>query len=139
MSDVPVCMWKTGLEERPNIIIISLYCDINKSAMGEVEAVIKYCVDNQFPVIIGAYSNSHSELWGCSKNNVRGTAFEEFICSEDLSICNISSKPTFKTCRASSIIDVTLVHLSLYDLIKEWNVSNDDFCSDHKCINSKWI
>jgi hypothetical protein len=87
-----------------------------------------------FLVIIGADSNSHSELWGCSENNGRGTAFEEFICSEDLNVCNTGCKLTFKTFKASSIIDVTLVHFSRYDMIKEWQVSDDNFCSDHKCI-----
>jgi hypothetical protein len=48
-SNVVACLWKTSLKECPNIVIISLCCDIHKSAMGEVEAIMNIVWTINFP------------------------------------------------------------------------------------------
>jgi hypothetical protein len=44
----------------------------NKSAIVQLEAIMKYGIYNNFPMIIGVDSNSQSELWGSSEINMEG-------------------------------------------------------------------
>jgi ribonuclease HI len=134
-KDVAACIWKTGNKEFPEIVLISVYADINKEAVpAELAEIIKYCEDRGLPSISCIDSNSHSEVWGCLENNARGDAYEEFMGVNNLSILNIGQCPTFETSRAKSIIDISLAHYDIYDRISDWKVSKKDFCSDHKCI-----
>jgi ribonuclease HI len=134
-QDVVAVIWKTGYARYPEIIVVSVYADINKDAVPmELINITKYCGDNNLPLVLGADTNAHSSCWGCSENNSRGDEYELFIASNNLSILNVGSLPTFQTTRASSIIDVSFVTYDLYDLVQEWRVSEEDFLSDHKCI-----
>src|SRR5712671_6366246 len=43
-SDVAACIWKTGNKSVPEIVLISVYADINKKAVpAELAGIIKYC------------------------------------------------------------------------------------------------
>jgi hypothetical protein len=134
-NDIAACLWLTGQEEVPEIIIMSIYFDINKEVIScDVTRLLDYAELKQLPVILGADSNAHSKLWGCEQNNARGNDFEEILSRWNLSINNIGLVPTFQTVRASSIIDVTLTSYTLFDRILGWEVSEKNFDSDHKCV-----
>jgi Reverse transcriptase (RNA-dependent DNA polymerase)/Endonuclease-reverse transcriptase len=134
--DVASCLWKTGDDCFPEIVLVSVYADINNASVPrELELVTNYCGMRNLPCIIGADTNAHSVLWGCQINNTRGDDYEVFMANNDLSVLNEGNTPTFKTVRAQSIIDVSLVHYSLYELIHEWHVSMDDYKSDHRCLS----
>ena len=134
--DVAACLWKTGADIFPEIVLVSVYADGNNASIPpELENVLNYCRRRNLPCIIGADTNAHSVLWGCEINNTRGNDYEAFLAGNDLSVLNVGTTPTFKTVRAESIIDTTFTHYSLYDYIDDWNVSLDDFKSDHRCIS----
>ena len=104
--------------------MISVYADINlNSVLAELERITNYCGLRNLPCIIGVNTNAHSVLWGCQINNSRGDDYKSFLANNNLSILNVGNIPTFKTVRAESIIDVSLVHYSLYDYIIDWHVS----------------
>ena len=122
------------------LVICSSYQDIN---LPEVINNIDNCVVKAKAInkdlIIGADSNSHSQLWGCESNNHRGDVFEDFIALNNLTVCNWGNKPTFEAPRgqtiAQSIIDITLVTLPLADRVRHWTVHDETFMSDHKLIS----
>jgi hypothetical protein len=116
MDDLAVCRWLMGDEENPVVIVILYYADITlKPVPKELDKVLVYCESNYLPVLIGADMNVHSSLWGCQYNNCSGDTFEETSCQYSLTICNVGATLTFVTTRASSIIDVTLVHFTICD------------------------
>ena len=89
------------------------------------------------PIVIGMDSNAHSKaLWGSSDTNARGLTLEDFVSTFNLVVLNTGSTPTFKTCRAESVIDVTLVNQEAYNLlqIKNWKVDESISFSDHRYI-----
>jgi hypothetical protein len=115
MDNLAVCRWLMGDEENSVVIVISYYVNITlKPIPKELEKVLVYCKSNSLPVLISADTNAHSSLWGCQYNNRRGDIFEETV-SILLDICNVGATPTFVTSRASSIIDVTLAHFTIFD------------------------
>ena len=134
--DVASCLWKTNSLQFPELIIISVYSDITKDTISpELQALVQYCGSTKTPYIIGADTNSHSVLWGCIENNSRGDDYEDFIASHGIGLLNQGSLPTFQTSRASSIIDISLIHYQIHDLAHNWVIDTDDFLSDHKCIS----
>ena len=71
-------------------------------------------------------------------SNTRGEIFEDFITSNNLSVCNIGSKFTYDCPTGQTIIDVTLASNKLTDRITEWKVHDEDYFSDHKLISFKF-
>ena len=137
--DVTTCLLKTGDPMYEEIYFVSAYMDILFNAKdfipSELNKIIKYCKDNNKPLIINADSNCHSVLWG-PETNPRGELMEEYIMDNDLIIQNIGNAPTFVTNRGCEIrtnIDVTLT--KNFDEIKDWKVSETITLSDHKEIN----
>jgi len=137
-QDQAVCMWNTGNNEFPKIIVSSVYCDIKKPMISqELSKLIDFCNVNSYPVILCMDSNAHSSVWHCSENNARGDDLEEFLLQGCLSVANLGSHPTFQTVRASSIIDVTCTSDSISDRIKDWHVMHETLGSDHYGISFK--
>jgi hypothetical protein len=135
MDNLAVCRWSMGDEENHVVIVILYYANIMlKPVSKELDKVLVYCRSNSLPVLIGADTNVHSSLWGCQYNNRREDMFEETACQYSLTICNVGATPTFATTRASSIIDVTMIHSTICDQIKEWTVLKETFHFDHCCI-----
>jgi ribonuclease HI/retron-type reverse transcriptase len=136
--DVVACIWKSESEDFPEIVLISVYADGTTATISqELSKVTQYCYDMHLPTILCCDTNAHSTIWGCPENNSRGDDFEEYIAANSLSVLNTGSVPTFQTVRAESIIDVSLVHYHLYDLVTDWRVSEEELFSDHKCIEFK--
>ena len=134
-KDVVACLWKTDNGMYPEIILISVYSDINKETIPvEVIRIMKYCTERRIPCIMCSDTNAHSTCWGSLENNIRGDDYEMFIALNNLTILNIGSLPTFETTRASSVIDVSLVHQDIYEFASAWRVSEVDYFSDHKLL-----
>lgn len=134
-KDVSACLWKTGLQDCPVIVLISVYSDINLPAVStDLIKLVSYCVCSNYLYIIASDTNAHSTLWGCDQNNIRGDKYEEFLCKYHLNLLNVGNTPTFQTCRASSIIDISLTHSLIFDRFKDWSVLQEDYHSDHKLI-----
>ena len=92
----------------------------------ELKNLINYCRTHNFQLILGADSNSHSNLWGPEPKRrcTRGEKLEEWILQEGLEIHNVGEIPTFENKRCSSNIDITL-SMGLDFTLSDWCVSED--------------
>lgn len=99
------------------VYIASAYLDINYSATPQIlRNLIERCEVERIPLILGMDANAHSPLWGCDESNPRGEDLESMIAEHNLTVLNSGSIPTFKTTRAESIIDVTVINSAAYNL-----------------------
>ena len=107
--------------------------DILKPVISDtIKRAVTYASNNDFALIIGCDSNTHSFLYG-NDSNKRGEDLEEFITQSGLRGENIGSTPTFQTSRASSCIDVTLTK-GVPGRLNNWRVNTDYNGSDHHTI-----
>ena len=117
------------------IMICSSYQDITTEAVGNLEACMEYARKNKKDIIIGTDSNSHSQLWSSRTTNKRGESFENFISLNGLVVCNRGNANTYECPTGKSIIDITMATTKIADNIKNWEVLQEDFLSDHKMIS----
>jgi hypothetical protein len=77
-SDTTYCCWETVSPLIKQIIIISVYWNINTNLIpSKLIYSVKHCIDNNIPYICGMDSNAWSSLWGCTTENERGETMEE--------------------------------------------------------------
>jgi ectoine hydroxylase-related dioxygenase (phytanoyl-CoA dioxygenase family) len=80
-------------------------------------------------------NNSRSTTWYDVLTNSRRKVLEEFFASNQLHIINEdSTKTTYHSNRGSSNIDLTIVNNQMLAAIKDWEISEEESCSDHKII-----
>ena len=134
--DTAVGLWKTGNNNIPEIIVVSVYMDILLPGVWPAvfERLLDHCERKKKEVLICGDTNAWSTLWGSREMNKRGEALEDLIFTKNLIILNKGSQPTFITCRATSLIDVTMATMEAANIIREWRVHPDDFSSDHRLI-----
>jgi len=118
--------------------VSSVYLDITIPTRNQkMVDMIDRCENEGIALILGMDSNSHSVLWGCQESNTRGVEMEDLIAEKNLRVVNVGITPTFKTCRAESIIDVTLMNSTAMSKleVEEWRVVKDPpSFSDHRYI-----
>ena len=78
-------------------------------------------------------SNSRSTIWHDSQTNSRGKTLEEYLTSRDLHIMKRVSLPDTSH-RGSSNIDLTIINNRLLKNFNDWEISEDESCSDHNLI-----
>ncbi|XP_014249818.1 uncharacterized protein LOC106666849 [Cimex lectularius] len=100
----------------------------------ETEDLVQYCRHKNLQLIIGADANSHNEVWNSTNTNKRGEKLLEFLITNDLSIINKGSEPTFVTNRRPEVIDITLFTRCVSNRIVNWAVSEEISNSDHRHI-----
>ena len=118
----------------------SVYLDINFDVDPPILLrLIDKCKEKGFPLVISMDSNAHSPMWGCEEENLRGKDLGDLINSKSLMVLNEGTEPTFKTIRAESIIDITLINApAIQNLsITEWRVDTSPSFSDHRYIKFK--
>jgi ribonuclease HI len=137
-GDLATGLWKTGLDELPEIFVCSAYMDITYQSVWPplLERLLRYCTRRGKEVIIYADTNAHSSLWHCEDTNARGEKLEELINSFNLAVCNIGNHCTFFNRRAATIIDVTIATPAVAGLIRNWRVDTRVTGSDHHFISS---
>ena len=65
-------------------------------------------------------------------DNTRGRILEEFLSINQLHILNEDSDyTTFSSTRGSSNIDLTIVNTQLLRTVNDWEIWDQDSCSDH--------
>jgi hypothetical protein len=80
-------------------------------------------------------SNARSTTWHDHITNHRGRILEEFLVSVQLHILNEDSNlTTYLSRRGSSNIDLTVTSNSILRAVEDWEVSNQQSCSDHSFI-----
>ena len=75
-------------------------------------------------------------MWDCKETNKRGEEFEAIIINQDLTVMNEGKEKTFKTIRAESIIDITVInrYALQYLCMSSWYVDNKPSFSDNRYI-----
>ena len=85
--------------------------------------------------LIAVDSNSRSSLWHDIITNERGRNLEEFLLSQQLYILNEESlQTTFRSTRGASNIDITITNGELLSTVTDWEISDQESCSDHSII-----
>jgi len=114
----------------------SIYLDYNdpiENSIKTIEKIVKFTKGAKF--IIAIDSNSRSTTWYDVLTNSRGEALDEFFASNQLHIINEdSTKTTLHSSRGSSNIDLTIVNDQMLAAIKDWEISEEESCSDHNII-----
>lgn len=89
-------------------------------------------------LMILADTNARNKLWHDEINNDRGKKLEEFLTVNSLFIRNTNiGIPSFETARGRSWIDLTISNHILLGHITDWNIGEEESCSDHKLISFK--
>lgn len=103
--------------------------------------LVEYCKVNKLELLLGGDVNAHSTDWYCDHTDSRGEKFSSFCIQHQLQlIIDDKEKPTFKAregARASrgTIIDLTIATAGVAEIIHNWEVSDEDFGSDHNAIH----
>ena len=133
--DVMTCLWETGQNAHPRLMLISAYWDITHREIPiKLTNTIEYCQHNSIPYLCSMDTNAHSTLWGCAQDNPRGMLMEEFIVGMGADILNRGAQPTFINSRSSSIIDITFSDPTLTDRCRNWRLHEAPSQSDHVAI-----
>jgi hypothetical protein len=86
-------------------------------------------------VLIAADSNSRSVSWHDTLTNRRGRILEEFFVSKQIHTLNEESKyANFRNCCGANNIDITAISNQLLNTVVEWEISEQESCSDHNII-----
>jgi hypothetical protein len=118
------------------IFAASMYLDITEEIdekTAKVDEILQY--NNGSGIIIAMDSNSRSTGWYDNITNARGKTLEEYLISGDLHIMNEESeRTTFQSRRGRSNIDLMIVNNRLLKKLNDWEISEDESCSDHNII-----
>lgn len=71
---------------------------------------------------------------GEKKATPRGRAMADFIAAHDLRILNEAGEPTWRRGPSRSVLDLTLANSRLGKYNIEWEISDDEYLSDHRNI-----
>jgi len=85
-------------------------------------------------LIVGCDANSHRTSWGSTNINNRGESLFNYIMANGLDIMNRGNKPTFFISNRQEMIDITIATVYVGNCIKDWHVTVEVSCSDHRYI-----
>jgi hypothetical protein len=123
---------------RPREIILgSAYLPYDDAVLPppeELEKLVMGCRSQGTHLIIGCDANSHHTSWGSTDINRRGESLFNYIMANGLDIVNRGNRPTFVTSNRKEVIDITIATLYAGNLIKDWHVTEEVSCSDHRYI-----
>jgi hypothetical protein len=124
------------VSDKAKTIIASMYFDINREIecdLKQIETIIHHAKGTG--VLLAIDSNATSTSWHDTQTNTRGRILEEFLISKPLYIINEeSTRTTFRNSRGSSNIDLTIISNQLLRVVKNWEVSDQESCSDYIII-----
>jgi len=113
-----------------------MYFDITEEIereLDKIDEILEFTNGNG--LVITVDSNSRPMAWHDIKTNKRGKIMEEYIISKNLYIMNEESeRTTFHTRRGSSNIHLTMVNNQPLKALKNWEISEEESCSDHSII-----
>jgi exonuclease III len=134
--DVTTCLWQPG-SERDNILLVSVYWDSNSHTLPALlPLAIEFAQHHSYEILLSLDSNAHSTLWGCPRDDARGTTFEQFLYRYNLNLLNTGTTSTYYSIRnpqttAQSIIDLSLATPALTLHVQSWKVHETWSASDH--------
>jgi hypothetical protein len=114
----------------------SIYFDYHEpieNSIRQLEKILNFIKGEK--IVIAMDSNSRSTTWHDVLTNSRGKLLEEFFASNQLHVINEDSpRTTFLSSKGSSNIDLTIVNNQMLAEIMDWEISEDESCSDHNII-----
>jgi hypothetical protein len=123
-----------GLRE---IILGSAYLpyeDVEPPPPRKLERLVTGCRTSGTQLNVGCDANSHHTSWGSININNRGEYMFNYIMANGLDIMNRGNRPTFVTSKRQEVIDVTIATVYAGNCIKNWHVTEEVNCSDHRYI-----
>ena len=85
-------------------------------------------------LIIRCDANLHHPSWGNTNINNRSESLFNYIMANGLDTKNRGNKPTFVTTNSQEVIDITIATFYAGNLIKDWHITEEVSCSDHRYI-----
>jgi len=110
------------------------YDDVEPPPPGGLERLVTGCRAKGTHLIVGCDASSHHTSWGSMNNNNRGESLFNYIMANGLDIINRGNKPTFVTSNRQEVTDITIATLYAGNFIKDWHVTEEVSCSDHRYI-----
>jgi hypothetical protein len=110
------------------------YNDAELPPPGELEGLVMGCRARGTHLIVGCDVNAHDISWGSSDINNRGESLFNYIMANGLDIMNRGNRPTFVTTNTQEVIDITIATLYAEYFVKDWHVTGEVCCSDHRYI-----
>jgi hypothetical protein len=98
-----------------------------------VQLVAGYRVEGS-DLVIGCDTHTHHPTWGSSNINNRGESLFNFIMANNLDIMNKGNRPTFVTSKRQDVTDITIIITCAGNFFKNWHVTEEVSCSDHRYI-----
>ena len=118
---------------------VSMYLDIEEqieNSFTKIDEILQFAKGAR--ILIATDSNSRSKTWHDKITNSRGKKLEEYLASRHLHIINDQSeKFTFHNSRGSSNIDLTITNNNLIADVQEWEISEEESCTDHNFLKFK--
>jgi hypothetical protein len=99
----------------------------------EMEKLVAGCRMEGSHLVIGCDANAQHTTWGSSNINNRGESLFSFMAI-NLDIINKRNRPTLFTCNRQEAIDVTIATIYVGNFVKDWHVTEEVSCSDHRYI-----
>lgn len=90
------------------------------------------------PLVIAGDFNAKDPMWGGTSSNPRGRLVLEFLNQGDLDLANDGRVPTVCRFQGMSFVDLTMMNSKASRILKSWEVSAEDFLSDHSLIVSEF-
>jgi hypothetical protein len=129
---------KSSSKEGPREIILGSpylpYDNAEPPPTKEMERLVTWCRAEGTPLIIRCDANSHHTFWGSTNINNRGESPFNYIMANGLDIMNKGNRPTFVSRNRQEVIDITIATFYAGNFIKNWHVSEEASCSDHRYI-----
>jgi hypothetical protein len=110
------------------------YDDAEPPPPRELERLVMGCRAEGTHLVIGCDANAHHTSWGSTNVNNRGESLFNFIMANGLDIMNKRNRPTFVTSNRQEVIDITIATFYARNFIKDWHVTEEVSCSDHRYI-----
>ena len=134
--DLTAVKIKTSRGKGPREIILgSAYLPYDEPPPpGELERLVIGCRAEGTHLIIGCDANAHHTSWGSTYINNRGESLFNYIMANGLDIMNRGNRPTFVTSNRQEVTDITIATIYIGNLIKDWHVTEEVSCSDHRYI-----
>ena len=136
--DLTAVKIKTSDGRGPREVILGsaylLYDDMEPPAPEELERLVTGCRADGTHLIVGCDVNSHHTSWGSTNIKNRGESLFNYIMANGLDIMNRGNKPTFVTSNRQEVINTTIATVYVGNCIKDWHVTEEVSCSDHRYI-----
>jgi hypothetical protein len=109
------------------------YNDFENPCPRKMEKLVAGCRAEGSHLVISCDVNVHHTIWGSSNINNRVETLFNFM-TNDLDIMNQGNRPTFVTANRQEVIDITIATFYAGNFIKDWHVTEEVSCSDHRYI-----